>query len=124
MNAFAVSSALLHGLAATRRIEAPKPLPRVTPPDLRARARDLTAAGFPVILDDADMWIHAVGFDSWIAQLSARIHHAEMAQRSAARVATLPCITCRGSGREWEDEGEQDWRRIECPDCLGSGRRR
>lgn len=119
MNAFAVSRALLHGIAVTRRTEAPKPL-RVTPPDLRARARDLTDAGFPVILDDADMWIHAVGFDSWLAQLSSRIHHAEMAQKSAAP----KCVGCSGEGRVWDDEGEQDWRRIECPDCLGSGRRR
>ena len=48
-----------------------------------------------------------------------------MLNLAATTASAAPkCVGCSGEGRVWDDEGEQDWRRIECPDCLGSGRRR
>lgn len=48
----------------------------LTLPELRQAARRLTEEGYPVVIDDQDVWVGVLGWQAWIAQLSSRVSNA------------------------------------------------
>lgn len=63
-------------------------LTALTLEELTTIARALTAAGYPVVLDDGPIWIGALGRDAWHSQLRQRCEHAWGARRAVERCAT------------------------------------
>lgn len=119
MNAFAVSRALLHGLAATRHLADPRE--RHTPAHLLARVDELHASGYTVVTDDADIWVHCIGPLEWLLQLESRIANAEFAKyRTEMRNR---CVTCGGSGSYWDQDLDGEHMRLACTDCAAADRR-
>lgn len=94
------------------------------PPWLEERAIELTQQGYPVSLDDAEFWVLELGAVVWLEQIHARIDAAERARASDEELARLRrCVTCSGSGWEWDVAMDGDARKESCSDCRGTGRR-